>query len=707
MRGIIIEKDKGDVIVMTPDAEFRRVKGYQRKPIGFEIEFSARLLPLRSIAAVAAVLVAVLFLFCNYTPSIYMYVDINPSVQIDYNIFSREIRGRGINKDGDDFLRGLDISGSPFDTVIKIVNAAKAAGIDLSYNPAGPAIQITIVSNDEAKSRALQGKLQDMLAKYGMNGIISVVTATMQEVKEAASLHISPGKLQLVKKAQSLDPSKSLEELANMSVKDLYQLIVTLTDSGNPGGAPKANPVNPNPPVNPSPAPQNNDNNPQPANPPPQNPEASPSPPPSQSNAGAEHSGGQGAPKETVPAAPASPEPPPSPEPPAQPPADDSNTAPADNPPADNPPEPAPPPAPDNQTNQAPQTDISAKPDQPPPDTNQSNNNSGGGSGGDSGNNGNNGNNATKTSLTVTFDANGGTPTSIPQTVTSGNKAEKPADPTKTGYAFDGWYLNGKPYDFNSPVTGDITLTAQWIKTFLVKFDSDGGTAVPQQIVKSGEKATEPKPLPTKDNVDFAGWFLNKELYYFSLPVTMDITLVAQWSTPTSLTVTFNADGGTPTPAQQTVTSGNTAAKPDDPAKTGYTFVDWYNGATAWNFTDPVTTNLDLVAHWEDNSSSAAPKVITFDVPSNAKTINLTSKTNVTDVQIVIDGTTTITGTANGGNAWSFNVQGKVNNKSVITILADMGDGNYITLANDKGLSTFLVGDGSTITDQIGIIELS
>ena len=66
------------------------------------------------------------------------------------------------------------------------------------------------------------------------------------------------------------------------------------------------------------------------------------------------------------------------------------------------------------------------------------------------------------TSYTVTFDVNGGNETIASQTVESGNKVTKPADPTKEGYTFAGWLLNDVEYDFNIVVTGNITLTASW-----------------------------------------------------------------------------------------------------------------------------------------------------------------------------------------------------------------------------------------------------
>ena len=62
---------------------------------------------------------------------------------------------------------------------------------------------------------------------------------------------------------------------------------------------------------------------------------------------------------------------------------------------------------------------------------------------------------------TVTFGTKGGSQVSS-QEVKEGEKATRPEDPTKDGYDFVGWYLQGVLYDFNTPVVADITLVAEW-----------------------------------------------------------------------------------------------------------------------------------------------------------------------------------------------------------------------------------------------------
>lgn len=66
--------------------------------------------------------------------------------------------------------------------------------------------------------------------------------------------------------------------------------------------------------------------------------------------------------------------------------------------------------------------------------------------------------------FTVTYDYNGGTGNFFDSwPVRYGEKAFEPLDPpVKEGMNFMGWYLNDRLYDFNTPVTSDITLVVKW-----------------------------------------------------------------------------------------------------------------------------------------------------------------------------------------------------------------------------------------------------
>lgn len=63
----------------------------------------------------------------------------------------------------------------------------------------------------------------------------------------------------------------------------------------------------------------------------------------------------------------------------------------------------------------------------------------------------------------VTFNPDNGEP-AFTQNVEYEGKATEPAAPEKTGYTFDGWYLDEAeaPFSFDTTITSDITLTAKW-----------------------------------------------------------------------------------------------------------------------------------------------------------------------------------------------------------------------------------------------------
>ena len=96
---------------------------------------------------------------------------------------------------------------------------------------------------------------------------------------------------------------------------------------------------------------------------------------------------------------------------------------------------------------------------------------------------------------TVTFDYNDGKTAPVKQEVEDGKTASKPADPTRDGYTFVEWQLNGVAYNFDDPVNADIMLTALWRQsqaktyTVTVKTQLADGTAVAGATVGIGAQA--------------------------------------------------------------------------------------------------------------------------------------------------------------------------------------------------------------------------
>lgn len=125
---------------------------------------------------------------------------------------------------------------------------------------------------------------------------------------------------------------------------------------------------------------------------------------------------------------------------------------------------------------------------------------------------------------TVTFLSDG--ESAAPSQIRANTPADQPADPTKEGYTFIGWYNGESEWDFETPVTADLTLTAKWqLNQYTITFDTAGGSEVPS-ITQDYGTAITPPAAPTRTGYTFAGW--DK-----TIPSTMpagDMTITARWT---------------------------------------------------------------------------------------------------------------------------------------------------------------------------------
>ena len=190
---------------------------------------------------------------------------------------------------------------------------------------------------------------------------------------------------------------------------------------------------------------------------------------------------------------------------------------------------------------------------------------------------------------TVTFQSEGGS--EVASQIRANTPAAQPDNPTKEGHTFIGWYSGESEWDFETPVTADLTLTAKWqINRYTITFDTAGGSEVPS-ITQDYGTAITPPAAPTRTGYTFAGW--DRES-----PTTMpagDMTITARW-TVNQYTITFKPENG----GEDIVITqdyGTAITAPANPTKTGYTFA-------GWDKTIPSTMpaeNITLTARWQVN----------------------------------------------------------------------------------------------------------
>ena len=196
--------------------------------------------------------------------------------------------------------------------------------------------------------------------------------------------------------------------------------------------------------------------------------------------------------------------------------------------------------------------------------------------------------NGTPAVVTYAYGALGGTYAT--QIVQAGEKAIEPDVPSRQGYQFTDWYLDDTKYDFDTAVTGDMTLTAKWTaNSYTIAFDTNGGSDIDPITQDYGTQITAPAN-PTREGYTFIGW--DK-----AIPATMpagDMTITAQWRI-NQYTITFDTDGGSEI-APITQDYGTAITAPADPTREGYTFIGWDREIP----TTMPAENITLKAKWKD-----------------------------------------------------------------------------------------------------------
>ncbi len=105
----------------------------------------------------------------------------------------------------------------------------------------------------------------------------------------------------------------------------------------------------------------------------------------------------------------------------------------------------------------------------------------------------------------------------------------------KDRYIFNGWMLDNKPFDFNTKVTSDLTLTVKWKLrhkvTFAVQYPDEESPSDTSFFIDEGSTVLS-SMIPTVANGDryiFNGWLLDNKVFDFNTKVTSDLTLTVKW----------------------------------------------------------------------------------------------------------------------------------------------------------------------------------
>jgi uncharacterized repeat protein (TIGR02543 family) len=194
--------------------------------------------------------------------------------------------------------------------------------------------------------------------------------------------------------------------------------------------------------------------------------------------------------------------------------------------------------------------------------------------------------------FTVTFDADGGTPTGLTASTPSGGGAvELPTEPTRDGFVFAGWFTEqsggGEQFSAATEVSASMTVYAAWTPTFTLTFATNGGSALASQTVAAGTVVQRPGDDPTRDGFVFAGWWTAEtggDAVSWPLTVSANTTVHAQWIAADTIGVTLDAGG---LPADKAIALAITGGAGDPPAFSWYLNETIMARVSSFNDDDP------------------------------------------------------------------------------------------------------------------------
>ena len=195
----------------------------------------------------------------------------------------------------------------------------------------------------------------------------------------------------------------------------------------------------------------------------------------------------------------------------------------------------------------------------------------------------------------MSFNSNGGTFVTA-QSVESGKTAVEPKSPTRDGYEFSAWYNGSAVFDFETPITSNITLTAHWSANveadkFVIAYENTRGAENTNPTSYRGIEGATLSDL-TLTGYNFEGWYDSKDengngtgtkiMGWNAGEKSGNITLYAKWSprAGTAYTVEHwleNADDDDSTLFESENMTGTTDAQTKAEAKS-------YEGFTAKDF---------------------------------------------------------------------------------------------------------------------------
>ena len=309
-------------------------------------------------------------------------------------------------------------------------------------------------------------------------------------------------------------------------------------------------------------------------------------------------------------------------------------------------------------------------------------------------------------SITITFNANGGSVSPNTRTFAVGSAIGELPTPSRIGYVFLGWYSDdteqATEITAETVFNSSTTIYAKWLESITITFNANGGSVSPNTRTFAAGNAIGELPTPLRDGYRFLGWFSDDTEQATEVTdetiFNTTTSIYARWEEILNYKITYDAMEGTVSPEYKEVEIDTAAGELAIPEKENQIFVGWFtdNIDFTTEITDEtiITDDITVYAKWVDETyvacigstcyTSLATAVDNVPTTGTITSIKLIQNTTVTS-KITIASTKNIelnlqTFTITSSATSTFENSGTlhIKNGEIISSSSDTTNGNVI-----------------------------
>ena len=160
------------------------------------------------------------------TPTAYLSVDVNPSLELGINRFGRVVTADAYNEDGEALLEELQVRFASWEEALEEI-----LQLDVVQDPQS-VLSLTVAGKDQSQCSRILQQAEDQTSDCGN---VLCQKGTLEEREEAHQVGMSLGKYRVYEQILEWNPQFTVEEAQNMTMGELQRLLRQLNPESNSG----------------------------------------------------------------------------------------------------------------------------------------------------------------------------------------------------------------------------------------------------------------------------------------------------------------------------------------------------------------------------------------------------------------------------------------------------------------------------------------